>query len=86
LVEAATPLEAGQQVDGLQIVRELGRGAYGIVYLAKDILLGRLDRWSDEKTKKKVAELVDRNLVRDAELGTSLLEFCRERGWELAIE
>ena len=39
--EAATPLEAGQQVDGLQIVRELGRGAYGVVYLARDVLLGR---------------------------------------------
>ncbi len=34
--------EAGDRVDGLRIERELGRGAYGVVYLARDTLLGRL--------------------------------------------
>ncbi|MEM8884184.1 MAG: protein kinase [Planctomycetota bacterium] len=31
----------GQQVGGLSIERELGRGAYGVVYLARDTLLAR---------------------------------------------
>ncbi len=35
-------LAPGQQVGGLQVEKELGRGAYGVVYLAQDKLLGRL--------------------------------------------
>ena len=34
-------LEAGQLVSGLRIERELGRGAAGVVYLARDVLLRR---------------------------------------------
>jgi len=37
-----TVLTAGQEVHGLTIEKELGRGAYGVVYLATDKLLGRL--------------------------------------------
>jgi hypothetical protein len=59
---------------------------YALFGAVGGILLDKVDQWSDEKTRTKVAELVDRNLVRDAESGTSLLEFCRERGWELVIE
>ena len=35
-------LAPGQRVGGLQVEKELGRGAYGVVYLAHDTLLGRL--------------------------------------------
>jgi len=34
-------LAAGQQLGGLRIEKELGRGAYGVVYLARDALIGR---------------------------------------------
>lgn len=39
--DAQAPLQPGQQVGGLRIERELGRGAYGVVYLARDTLIGR---------------------------------------------
>ncbi|MHC4547294.1 MAG: protein kinase domain-containing protein [Planctomycetota bacterium] len=35
------PITSGSRWGDLEIVRELGRGAYGIVYLAQDTLLGR---------------------------------------------
>ncbi|MHC4953833.1 MAG: protein kinase domain-containing protein, partial [Planctomycetota bacterium] len=33
--------EPGDLIDGLRIDRELGRGAFGVVYLARDALIGR---------------------------------------------
>lgn len=34
-------LDPGQQIDGLRIEAEIGRGAWGVVYLARDLLIGR---------------------------------------------
>ena len=38
---ASEPIGPGSTVGNLAVEREIGRGAYGVVYLARDRVLGR---------------------------------------------
>jgi len=45
-----------------------------------------LDAWTDAAAKKKVEKLVESGAVRDPATGTGLVDFCRERGWQLIVD
>ena len=61
-----TPLEPGQIVDHFRIIRLLGKGGMGAVYLARDIELGRKVALKVIRNKGRVTDEVRKRFVKEA--------------------